>query len=93
MTPEQLNASRTGTLCRIVKIGGTPDRRQPVAVHHKAQDAANAYQEWQQQPNDGTRIAMDVKNKHGEWRELELNDDDDTETIVRLIEDTAQSPY
>ena len=36
---------------------------------------------------------IEVKNKHGKWPELGLNEDDDTETIVRLINEAAQSPY
>ena len=58
----------------------------------EAQAAADAYQDWQKKPKDGTRIVMKVRNKNGEWRELKLNEDDDTETIVRLIEETTQSP-
>ena len=85
--------SDNDTLCHIVKIGGMPDPRQVVEIHRKAQIAAKAYQECQKKPKDGTRYVIEVTNKHGEWRELMLNEDDDTETIVRLINEAAQSPY
>ena len=36
---------------------------------------------------------MEAGNKHGEWPDepLKLNEDDDTETIVHLIDEAAQS--
>ena len=85
--------SDNDTLCHIVKIGGMLDPRQTVGIHRKPQVAAKAYQDCQKRPKDGTRYVIEVTNKHGEWRELKLNEDDDTETIVRLIDEAAQSPY
>ena len=70
--------------CRIVRIGGMPER-QPVSLHREAQAAAKSYQEFQERPRDGTRYVMEVKNTKRKWRELKLNEDDDNETIVRLI--------
>ena len=80
--------------CYIVRIGGMPDP-ETVSTHHTAQAAAKAYQECQKKPEDGTRYVMKVRNKHGEWpdKPLRLNEDDDTETIVRLINEASQSPY
>ena len=87
--------SDNDTLCHIVEIGGMLDPRRTVVISQKAHDAAKKYQEYQKRPKDGTRTRymIEVKNKHGKWPELGLNEDDDTETIVRLINEAAQSPY
>ena len=88
-------STNNDTQCRIVKIGGMPDP-ETVGVYREAQDAAEAYQNrWQTKPKDGTRYVILVKNTLGQWPDepLMLNEDDDTETIVRLIAEAAQSSY